>query len=158
MKDDARVKFNETERKEFVEKMNKRKAEYELERKRKADEGLEPQNEPGQSSTDPDGVVEKEMKKALNESDRKRTGEGVEPDLGEGMQNNYVGIWGSIDQLNVEVKDAMIPEEEELALLYRNKQSFAIGHGCAARWALDENTSNAEYVASEFIPSYEAKI
>ena len=46
------------------------------------------------------------------------------------------------------------PEEEELALLYRNKQTFAIGHGCAASW----DTSCRERVASvetSFIPRYE---
>ena len=51
------------------------------------------------SSNDPDGYIEREMRKALNSFDRKRKAEGVEtltePD--DASQNmNYVGMWETI--------------------------------------------------------------
>lgn len=45
-------------------------------------------------------------------------------------------------------------EEEELALVYHKKKTFAIGHGCAASWSLDAEGS-VPWVETNFIPSYE---
>ncbi len=39
-------------------------------------------------------------------------------------------------------------------LLYRHKQCFAIGHGCSAQWAEEDNIYSIE---TSFIPSYEVK-
>ena len=46
-------------------------------------------------------------------------------------------------------------EEEELALIYQNKRTFAIGHGCAANWPTDQHYDAAPWVATSFIPTYE---
>ncbi len=46
-------------------------------------------------------------------------------------------------------------EEEELALTYQDKATFAIGHGCAPMWQTLEGESAAKYVESSFIPEYE---
>tara|TARA_R110000851_G_scaffold333511_1_gene514224 strand:+ start:4530 stop:7742 length:3213 start_codon:yes stop_codon:yes gene_type:complete len=45
-------------------------------------------------------------------------------------------------------------EEEELALIYQKKKTFAIGHGCAAKWLTDAEGS-VPWVETVFIPSYE---
>lgn len=45
-------------------------------------------------------------------------------------------------------------EEEELALVYHKKKTFAIGHGCAASWAIDA-VGSVPWVETNFIPSYE---
>jgi len=47
------------------------------------------------------------------------------------------------------------PEEESLALLYRGARTFAVGHGCAADWHADDQSS-AHEVSAECLPSYEA--
>ncbi len=49
-------------------------------------------------------------------------------------------------------------EEESIALLYRNRRTFAIGHGCAANW--EESTAGADaptvaYVEADPLPSFE---
>jgi len=41
------------------------------------------------------------------------------------------------------------------ALLYRNARVFAIGHGCAAEWDRNGNTSHVGRVASTFVPRQE---
>lgn len=46
-------------------------------------------------------------------------------------------------------------EEESLALLYRNMQTFAVGHGCAADWG-DFADGRARWVSAECFPVYEA--
>jgi len=46
-------------------------------------------------------------------------------------------------------------EEEDLALIYQNKKTFAIGHGCSAVWPVKKGQLEAEYVEVSFIPSYE---
>ena len=46
-------------------------------------------------------------------------------------------------------------EEEDLALIYQNKKTYAIGHGCAAVWPVREQQQIATYVETSFIPSYE---
>ncbi|MDC1368855.1 hypothetical protein N8290_04785, partial [Pseudomonadales bacterium] len=46
-------------------------------------------------------------------------------------------------------------EEEELALIYQNKRTFAIGHGCAANWPTDQHYDAAPWVETAFIPGYE---
>jgi Helicase conserved C-terminal domain len=45
-------------------------------------------------------------------------------------------------------------EEQSIELLYRNKQTFAIGHGCAAEWDTAGGTA-ASWVRSEPLPAYE---
>lgn len=45
-------------------------------------------------------------------------------------------------------------EERSINLLYRNKSTFAIGHGCAALWE-ETSTGSAAWVRSDPLPSYE---
>lgn len=44
-------------------------------------------------------------------------------------------------------------EELSLDLLYRNKRTFAIGHGCAAEWA--DGESAVQFVSAVALPAYE---
>jgi hypothetical protein len=46
-------------------------------------------------------------------------------------------------------------EEETLALLYRETETFAIGHGCAADWSLDASRTRAVGVTGECLPTFE---
>lgn len=46
-------------------------------------------------------------------------------------------------------------EEEELALIYQNKRTFAIGHGCAANWPTDRYYDVAPWIETAFIPEFE---
>ena len=54
-----------------------------------------------------------------------------------------------------------VSADDEMAvldMLYRNKRSFALGHGCSANWSVfSDNQSYATRVWSEFIPSYDLK-
>lgn len=45
------------------------------------------------------------------------------------------------------------PEEASLALLYRNRRAFAVGHGCAPEW-LGEARERCEEVRTTAIPAY----
>jgi hypothetical protein len=45
-------------------------------------------------------------------------------------------------------------EEQSIDLLYRNKRTYAIGHGCAATWA-SEATGQITSIAAEALPGYE---
>jgi hypothetical protein len=48
-------------------------------------------------------------------------------------------------------------EEQSLALLYRESETFAVGHGCAADWGTEaRNTDRALWVSAECLPTYEA--
>jgi hypothetical protein len=47
------------------------------------------------------------------------------------------------------------PEEESLALLYRDSRTFAVGHGCAAEWRSGDGERATEVVA-ECMPEYQA--
>ena len=49
----------------------------------------------------------------------------------------------------------MDDEEKSLHLLHRNNKSYAVGHGCAVSWDLNEG--NCEKVYTEIFPSYEVK-
>jgi hypothetical protein len=54
-----------------------------------------------------------------------------------------------------EAEAQMLDEEEQsLALLYRNTQTFAVGHGCAADWG-DTLDGKAGWVSGECFPVYE---
>ncbi len=48
-------------------------------------------------------------------------------------------------------------EEQSIDLLYRNKRTYAIGHGCAAEWATHDGTegSVAVWVRADPLPAYE---
>ncbi|MFV1468256.1 helicase-related protein [Idiomarina sp. HB] len=46
-------------------------------------------------------------------------------------------------------------EEEELALIYQNKKTFAIGHGCAPIWPIVNERASVKTVETSFIPQYE---
>lgn len=54
-----------------------------------------------------------------------------------------------------------VSDDRELAsldLLYRSKRSFALGHGCGAKWTVSEDDpARANEVHSEFIPKYDLK-
>lgn len=54
-----------------------------------------------------------------------------------------------------------VSSDDELAILdmlYREKRSFALGHGCSASWTLDsDNKTFATQVRSEFLPRYDLK-
>src|SRR5262249_24010848 len=45
------------------------------------------------------------------------------------------------------------PEEDSLRLLYRDSQTFAVGHGCAADWGL--SGKRAIWVSAEALPQFE---
>lgn len=45
------------------------------------------------------------------------------------------------------------PEEASLAILYRNRRSFAVGHGCAAEWEGEEG-DRAALICTATVPSY----
>jgi hypothetical protein len=45
-------------------------------------------------------------------------------------------------------------EEEELALLYRNVPTFAVGHGAAAVWGKEEAGQRVSWVGTSYLPSY----
>ena len=45
-------------------------------------------------------------------------------------------------------------EEESIDLLYRNKRTYAIGHGCAAAWG-DAEEDRAQWVRADPMPAYE---
>lgn len=48
-------------------------------------------------------------------------------------------------------------EEQSLALLYRHKLTYAIGHGCAATWAEQdaEGDTTSEWIEADPMPAYE---
>lgn len=46
------------------------------------------------------------------------------------------------------------PEEESIALLYRDRETFAVGHGCAANWEVSEG-GKAKAVSGEPLPQVE---
>lgn len=45
-------------------------------------------------------------------------------------------------------------EEQSIDLLYRNKRTYAVGHGCAADWA-DSDAATVSWVRAESMPAYE---
>jgi len=49
------------------------------------------------------------------------------------------------------------PEEESLALLYRNKPTYAVGHGCAANWLqVEEGDARVIKLMGESLPIYDS--
>jgi len=49
------------------------------------------------------------------------------------------------------------PEDEELALVYRNRRSHGIGHGCAAVWDPLEATGQLRAISAEPLPTFEVR-
>ena len=52
--------------------------------------------------------------------------------------------------------EKMDEEELNLALLYREFETFAIGHGCAANWGQTQADSGVSEVSAECLPTFEA--
>ncbi len=52
-------------------------------------------------------------------------------------------------------RSASDDEEESLALLYREMQTFAVGHGCAADWKFSGDRDHAISVSAECLPQFE---
>ena len=46
-------------------------------------------------------------------------------------------------------------EEESLGLLYRETETFAIGHGCAADWTIGSERTRAASISAECLPVFE---
>ncbi|QNI30834.1 helicase [Alloacidobacterium dinghuense] len=46
-------------------------------------------------------------------------------------------------------------EEQSLALLYRETETFAIGHGCAADWSINATRTSALAITGECLPTFE---
>lgn len=46
-------------------------------------------------------------------------------------------------------------EEKSLALLYRNYQTYAVGHGCAADWGKKDGSGRTNNVTAECLPVFE---
>ena len=51
---------------------------------------------------------------------------------------------------------ALDDEERSQELLYREKLTFAVGHGCAADWKRDAASTRAECISAECLPVFEA--
>ena len=62
---------------------------------------------------------------------------------------------GVIEEYPLHGKLSFDEEEEELALIYRNEKTYAVGHGCAAWWGKDKVPP--EIVSAEFMPMVEVK-
>ncbi len=59
-----------------------------------------------------------------------------------------------VDQDNV--NDKFIEEDKSLELIFRNKQTFAIGHGCSADWVQEKGDEIASEVSSNHFPIYDS--
>jgi len=59
---------------------------------------------------------------------------------------------GSIQEYPASNKLAFDEEEEELVLQYKNKPTFAVGHGCAPFW-----TEDTKYIQTSSLPTAEVK-
>lgn len=57
------------------------------------------------------------------------------------------------DKIN---NDKFIEEDKSLELVFRNKQTFAIGHGCSADWVQKKDEEVASEVSSNHFPIYDA--
>ena len=62
---------------------------------------------------------------------------------------------GSIGEYPSPGQLALTEEEEELALLYRDRPSVAIGHGCAASWERGPEAGAIRSVSITFMPHFE---
>lgn len=51
--------------------------------------------------------------------------------------------------------DVLDSEEKSLALLYRNYQTYAVGHGCAAGWGAKDSAHRVGKVVAECLPVFE---
>ncbi len=51
--------------------------------------------------------------------------------------------------------DLLDKEEKSMFLLYRNSQTYAVGHGCAADWGTRDQSDKVDLVKAEALPVYE---
>lgn len=54
-------------------------------------------------------------------------------------------------------KKSITEEEEELALLYRHRKVFAVGHGCSADWSAADGDDSCNSIEVKIIPEYEVR-
>lgn len=52
-------------------------------------------------------------------------------------------------------RESLTPEEEEMALLYRHRKVFAVGHGCSADWSAGDGEEKSEKIETKILPEYE---
>lgn len=58
-----------------------------------------------------------------------------------------------IREYHVDERVLSDPEEASLALLYRNRKAYGVGHGCAVDWH-DEEGGRCESIRTETVPAY----
>ncbi|WP_160054436.1 helicase-related protein [Shewanella litoralis] len=63
--------------------------------------------------------------------------------------NGHIGTYPSPNRYSWD------KEEEELALIYQHKKTFAIGHGCAPMWPIVKQQAFVASIETSFIPQYE---
>ena len=91
----------------------------------------------------------------------KNTHTAIKGDLRDGISWFQVGIAVQTQHADIVDRSAahnigVDPDLDTAALMYRNAHTFAIGHGCAAEWDLDDVHDGAvSKVATTFIPSHE---
>ena len=71
------------------------------------------------------------------------------------IQVEYGNSFGSI--LPYPTAPPLDDEERTQELLYREKLTFAVGHGCAADWKLGNSSTRAKSVSAECLPVFEAQ-
>jgi len=89
-------------------------------------------------------------------------------ELGSGRSDELCIFQGSFDVtvLSLDGKNLVLPypeapagtldsEEKSLALLYRNYQTYAVGHGCAADWGAKDGDRRTGKVKGECLPVFE---
>ncbi|GJL75949.1 helicase-related protein [Nitrosomonas sp.] len=52
-------------------------------------------------------------------------------------------------------RENLTPEEEEMALLYRHRKIFSVGHGCSTDWSAKDGDEKSEKIETKILPEYE---
>ena len=52
-------------------------------------------------------------------------------------------------------RKSLTQEEEEMALLYRHRKVFAVGHGCSVDWSIKDGDEQSEKIETNVLPEHE---